>query len=416
MRIDSNATSAGGASWQELFESQSIANLFPLLAQMRSTAAVVQMPVPTRKGPQQAWIVTRLQEAMQVLKKSELFTVDASQLEGNEFFKRRASRRSSAPGLLGRSMMTVDGAAHRRLRGLVSKAFTPRYIQSLRPHIQQIAELLLDCVQDQGYMDLVQDYAYPLPINVISDMLGIPVEDREQVHHFSSWMAGGGLDLDVERLGKARAFSEYLTQLVADKRHSPQDDLISQLILSEEAGDRLDESELLSMIGLLIFTGHETVSNFISIGTLMMLDHPQQLAKLKADTSLIPRAVEELLRFSGPAFVSNPRFAATDLELAGQRISRGDLVLVVLTSANHDEAQFTQPDELDILRNVKQHLAFGQGIHVCLGAPLARLEGEIGFTVLLRRMPGLRLNTPRESIVWHGRLGLRGLTSLPVAF
>lgn len=399
-----------------LFGGESTENLFPLLARMRSTAAMAQVLVPTRRGPQKAWLVTRLEEAIQVLRRDELFTVDPSQISTNEFFQRRASRRSSAPGLLGRSMMTVDEPDHRRLRGLVSKVFTPKYIQGLRPNIQQIADALLEQVQDQGQMDLVRDYAYPLPINVISDMLGIPREDREQVHHFSSWMAGGGLDLDTERLAKARAFSEYIAQLVANKRRHPQDDLTSQLISIEEAGDRLDESELLSMIGLLIFTGHETVSNFISIGTLMLFDHPQQLAKLKADRSILPSTVEELLRFNGPAFMSTPRFATADTELAGQHINKGELVLVVLTSANHDETQFTEPDELNLVRSVKRHLAFGQGIHICLGAPLARLEGEVAFATLFRRMPNLRLNAPRESITWHGSLGLRGLSSLPVIF
>lgn len=399
-----------------LFGGEHAAQLFPLLTRMRSNAAVVRMPVPTRGGPQQAWMVTRLEEAIQVLKNDELFTVDPSQVGSTEFFKRRASRRSSAPGLLGRSMMTVDEPIHRRLRGLVSKAFTPKYIQNLRPQIERIANELLDGVKDWGEMDLVQDFSYPLPINVIADMLGVPPEQREQIHLFSSWMAGGGMDLDIERLGKARAFTQYLAQLIEEKRQSPQDDLISQLLLIEEAGDRLDESELLSMIGLLIFTGHETVSNFVSTGMLMLFDYPEQLARLRADTSLIPAAVEELLRFNGPAFISTPRFATVEQELAGQQLHKGDLVLVVLTSANHDEQHFTQPDELNIVREISRHLAFGHGIHVCLGAPLARLEGDIAFTALLSRLPNLRLNAPRESITWHGRLGLRGIDSLPVAF
>jgi cytochrome P450 len=400
-----------------LFGDEFTSNPFPMLAKMHSMPPVIQETIPTRKGLQKAWMVTRLEEAVQVLKRNDLFTVDPSQVGANDYFRRRASRRRSATAsLLGQSMMTVDEPDHKRLRGLVSKVFTPKYIQSLRPHIQHIADTLLDRVQDQGHMDLVYDYAYPLPINVIADMLGIPSEDREQVQHFSSWMASGGMDLNEERIGRARAFSEYLVQLVAEKRQHPQDDLISQLILIEEAGDHLDESELLSMIGLLIFTGHETVSSFISTGTLMLLDYPQQLAKLRADVRLIPPAIEELLRFNGPAFMSTARFAAKDVELAGQQIRQGELVLAILTSANHDETQFTQPDELDIVRDVKRHLAFGQGIHICLGAPLARLEGDIAFTTLLQRMPDLRLNVPRESIVWHGVLGLRGLDNLPVAF
>lgn len=190
---------------QGFFGGEFTANPFPLLAQMRSKAPVVQETVPTRKGPQKAWMVTRLEEAVQVLKKSELFTVDPSQVSTNDFFRRRATRRRSATAsLLGRSMMTVDEPDHRRLRGLVSKVFTPKYIQGLRPHIQQIADGLLDHVQEQGSMDMVHDYAYPLPINVISGMLGIPPEDREQVHDFSSWMASGGVDFDEGRIGKAR--------------------------------------------------------------------------------------------------------------------------------------------------------------------------------------------------------------------
>lgn len=405
------------AQAQGIFGAGFTSDPFPTLAKMRSMPPVLQETIPTRRGPQKAWMVTRLEEAVQVLRRNDLFTVDPSQVGASDYFRRRASRRRSATAsLLGQSMMTVDEPDHRRLRGLVSKVFTPKYIQGLRPHIQQVTDVLLDRVQDQGHMDLVDDYAYPLPITVISDMLGIPEGDRDLVHHFSSWMASGGMDLNEDRISRARAFSEYLVQLVAEKRQHPQDDLISQLILIEEEGDRLDESELLSMIGLLIFTGHETVSSFISTGTLMLLDHPEQMAKLKADLSQVPSAVEELLRFNGPAFMSTARFAASDVELAGVQIHKGDLVLAMLTSANHDETQFTHPDELDIVRDVKRHLAFGQGIHICLGAPLARLEGDIAFTTLLQRMPELRLNVPRESIVWHGVLGLRGIDSLPVAF
>jgi cytochrome P450 len=173
---------------------------------------------------------------------------------------------------------------------------------------------------------------------------------------------------------------------------------------------------MLSMITLLIFAGHETTSNLIGIGTLTLLDHPDQLEQLKADLSLVPSAVEELLRFNGPVFTGAPRFATEDLELAGQPIKKGDVLMIALSSANRDEAQFTQPDELDIARQLNRHIAFGQGIHICLGAPLARLEGEIAFTTLLRRMPALHLGVPRESITWRISSNVRGLTALPVAF
>jgi len=203
---------------------------------------------------------------------------------------------------------------------------------------------------------------------------------------------------------------------VAEKRRHPGDDLLSQLVRMEAAGDHLDEHELRAMVGLLIFAGHETTANLISIGFLTLFDHPDALARLQADPDLIPGAIDELLRFNGPVLTPAPRFARDDLEVGGQQIRRGDLVLVSLGSANHDEAAFTDPDALDIARALNRHIAFGQGAHFCLGAPLARLEGDIAFRTLLRRMPALRLNAPREHIQWRGTVNLRGLTALPVAF
>ncbi len=407
-------TTAGGASSMSFFGGQFSTNPFPLLAQMRAMGAIVQVPVPFDPS-QKVWMVTRLEEAVQVLK-DKRFTVDRSVVHTNDVYRQRAQLAADTPGLFGQSMISVDEPDHKRLRGLVSKAFTPKYIQSLRPHIQQIADELLDKVQDQGRMDLVRDYAYPLPINVISDMLGVPRKNREQIRLWAEALAGGGRNGDGERVGRIRSFSEYIVQLVAEKRQHPQEDLMSQLIHMEEAGDHLSEAELLSMVGLLIFAGHETTSNLISIGSLMLLDHPDQLEKLKADLSLIPSAVEELLRFNGPVLTPVPRFATEDIELGGQSIHKGDMVITVLASANRDESQFTNPDELDIARSLNRHIAFGQGIHICLGAPLARLEGDIAFTTLLKRMPDLRLDAPRESISWRGNFTLRGLTSLPVAF
>src|SRR5215472_4648951 len=213
-----------------------------------------------------------------------------------------------------------------------------------------------------------------------------------------------------------RAFVEYAARLVAEKRVRPDDDLVSRLVAIEEEGDRLSEMELLSMITLLIFAGHETTSHLIATGTLMLLEHPDQLAKLRADLGLVPAAVEELLRFNGPATTTGPRFATEDVEIAGRRIRKGDLVVVAVLSANHDETQFKEPDELDIARTPGRHLAFGHGIHMCLGAPLARLEGEIAFATLLRRMPDLRLAVPHESLTWHVTLNNPSLDALPVAF
>ena len=395
-------------------------NPFPSLAQLRSMGAVVPLPFPFMGRDHQAWAVTRMQEAVQVLKDHSHFTVDPSSIGDNGPLVRKAAETSDTPTFFtAKSMLRVDEPDHRRLRLLVSKAFTPRYIAGLRPSIQQIADELLDHVQDQGHMDLVEDYAFVLPINVISEMLGVPRADRPQVRVWSEAL-GRGLNLsgkhDPGITTHMRALGQYTAQLVAEKRRHPADDLISQMIAIEEQGDRLNETELLSTITLLIFAGHETTSNLIATGTLMLLDRPAQLEQLKADLNLVPAAVEELLRFNGPATTSGPRFATEDIELVGQQIKRGDILFPVLISANHDETQFMQPDELDIARTLERHLAFGHGIHTCLGAPLARLEGDIAFTTLLRRMPNLHLNVPRENITWHANLNSWSLAALPVAF
>ena len=371
------------------------ANPYPAFAQLRAHGAVVPVPIPAAYRQGAVWLVTRFDEAVQVLKDAR-FTVDADapHQSAGAGGRPRAGASASVGFFGGRSMISVDGVDHTRLRGLVSKAFTPRYIETLRPAIQRIADALLDRVQARGTMDLVHEYGYLLPITVICDILGVPHDQRDRL-------------LDG---------SAYITDLVAEKRRHPGDDLIGQLVRMEAAGDHLDEEELRAMIGLLIFAGHETTANLISIGVLTLFDHPDALARLRADPDLIPGAIEELLRVNGPVLTPAPRFAREDLELGGQQIGRGDLVLVSLGSANHDEAAFTDPEALEIARALNRHIAFGQGVHFCLGAPLARLEGDIAFRTLLRRMPALRLNAPRASIRWRGNVTLRGLTALPVAF
>lgn len=401
-----------------LFTGEHAESAFSLYARLRSRGAVVPLaPLGPDRG---AWAVTRMEEAVQVLKDHERFTVDLRAAGLGNLGGGGHATTGDATGFFtqGGSMLTVDEPDHRRLRGLVSKVFTPAYIEGLRPRVQEIADELLDRVQAQGRMDVVEDYAYPLPINVISEMLGVPREDRPQVREWSGALASGlGLGgQDDGIVAHMRAFGEYTARLVAEKRRRPADDLISKLVATEEEGDRLGERELLSMITLLIFAGHETTSNLIGTGTLILLDHPDQLARLAADPALVPVAVEELLRYNGPATTVGPRFAREDVELAGQRIGKGDMVVVALLSANHDETRFTRPEELDVARAINRHIGFGQGIHVCLGAPLARLEGDVAFTTLLRRMPGLRLAVPRDGITWHATLNSRSLTALPVAF
>ena len=396
-----------------LFNPASAANPYPLYAQLRASGPMVSIPIPYGLASSSGWLITQYREAVDVLKDAH-FTVDAAAInpDAGIFGQSRTEGAEEASFLGAKSMVSVDGAEHKRLRGLVSKVFTPRYIETLRPRIQQIADALLDQVQAQGRMDIVVDYGYPLPISVISEMLGIPQDHWDQMRAWSEALTSG----DPQQAAGLRAFAAYVTELIAEKRQQPQDDLISQLVQAEATGDTLNEQELMATIGLLIVGGHETTSNLICIGTLTLLDHPDQLAALQADPGLIPGAIEELLRFNGPVFSTAPRYALEDVEIGGQQIRRGDMVLVALGSANHDETEFTDAEDINIARNLSRHVAFGQGIHFCLGAPLARLEGEIAFATLLRRMPDLHFAVPRENIAWRDSVMLRGLKALPVAF
>lgn len=404
-----------------LFSEENSKDPFAMFAQMRAKGSVVPIPNPMG-GAGQTWIVTRMDVAMEVLKDHSRFTVDMNSIDsGNDIRKNLSGELGSSEPqtfFTGKSMLFVDEPDHRRLRSLVSKAFTPRYMESLRPRVQEIADELIDQFEGKGEMDLVKDYAYPFPINVISEMLGIPQEDRPQIHVWSEAIAKGlGFGKQDPAVAQhLRSFAEYTSQLVANKRVEPSDDLISQLILIEEEGDRLNVDELISMITLLIFAGHETTSNLIATGSYLLLTHPEQLKQLKQDLNLVPSAVEELLRYNGPATSSGPRYATQDTELDGQLIQKGDVVIPLLKSANRDEQQFTDPEELDIERKIKRHLAFGHGIHMCLGAPLARVEGDVAFTTLLRRLPALQLSIPQEEIHWHSALSSQGLASLPVKF
>lgn len=404
------------------FRSDAGEGQFSIFAQLRAMGAVIPITVPMGNNDRQQWMITRMEEVSEVLKNPRLFTVDQSLIEGLVSPAPEAAKEADNPApttfFSGKSMISVDEPDHRRLRRLVSKAFTPRYMESLRPSVQKIADELLDKVQEQGHMDIVKDYAHPLPINVICDMLGVPVEERAQVHTWSTSISHGlGLGVrEPEVEANLRAFGDYTAQLVAAKRKNPADDLISQLIAIEEEGDHLNEDELLSMITLLIFAGHETTSNLLATGTLMLLDYPEQLNKLKADPELTSSAFEELLRFNGPATMTGPRYATEDTVLGGQQIQKGDVVIPLLKSANRDELLFEHSEELDINRSVNRHLAFGHGIHSCLGAPLARVEGDVAFRTLLRRMPNLQLAVPREEVNWHFALSSQSLVTLPITF
>jgi cytochrome P450 PksS len=323
-----------------------------------------------------------------------------------------------ALALINQSLLSNDPPNHARLRALVSKAFTPRLIERLRPRIQRLADELLDVMALHGEADLIEAYAFPIPITVIAALLGVPAKDRDRFRTWTSTLTSAPpTAAAVQRLASVvDDYVAYLRDLFEQRRRDPKDDLVTGLVQAEEAGDRLSEPELFSMASIILIAGHETTVSLIGVGTLRLLQHPDQLARLRADPELIRSAVEEILRHSGPVEAATERYAVDDVELGGVTIPRGELVLVTLASANRDAAHFPEPDALDLTRDTRQHLAFGHGIHYCLGAPLARLEGQIAIGALLQRFPNLRLASPAESLTWRPGLVLRGLDHLPVAF
>jgi cytochrome P450 len=368
---------------------------------------------PVHHSPLGFWVLTRYDDVIAALRDPRL---------AKEAIAAWVAARFGAPmPALGLSMLDRDPPDHTRLRGLVSKAFTPRVVEGLRPHIQQIVDGLLDRAQDAGALDLIEGFAYPLPVIVICEMLGVPVADHERFKGWSLDIARGldsvllPTDSDVPRRSMAArtALADYFRELIARRRAAPRSDLLSGLIAAEEAGDKLSENELLATCILLLIAGHETTVNLIGNGTLALLRHPDQLRLLRENPGLIGSAIEELLRFDGPV-QRTARIPSEDVLIAGHTIARGEMVMPFIGAADRDPAQFPDPDRLDITRTDNRHIAFGWGIHFCLGAPLARIEGQIAIGTLVRRLPKLALAT--EAPEFRQSLTLRGLASLPVTF
>ena len=370
---------------------------------------------PVHRSPLGFWVLTRYADVIAMLRDPRLTKEPIA-----AFVAARFGMAVPPPGL-GLSMLDRDPPDHTRLRGLVSKAFTPRALEALRPGIQQIVNGLLDAVERRGSMDLIEEFAYPLPVRVICEMLGVPVRDHER---FKQWGLDIARGLDAimlppdSEVGKRsitgrRALADYFRELIAERRAAPREDMLSALIAAEEAGDKLNEEELLATCILLLVAGHETTVNLIGNGTLALLRHPAELRKLRERPALIATAVEELLRFDGPV-QRTARIPSEDITLGGQTIGKGEMVMPFLGAANRDPVQFPDPDRLDITRADNRHIAFGMGIHFCLGAPLARMEGQIAINTLLARLPRLALATDRPR--FRQSLTLRGLETLPVSF
>ena len=386
----------------ELARPEFKANPYPFYARLRA-----QEPVcPTRLLGQPSWLVTRYADVFAVLKDERLLK---DWLPVTRWLHRFG-------GAITRHMLNQDGPDHIRLRTLVHKAFTPHLIEQLRSRIQSVCDDLLDQMESDGRMELMSEYALPLPLTVIGELLGIPAEVRDRLHSLSRSTFSAANMLGVVRSWPdQRLLIHRIRKLVAKRRSDPRDDLITALVQAEEAGDKLTEQELVGTIALLLIAGYETTVNLIGSGALAMIQHPEQRSLLEKDPTLAPTAVEELLRYTSPLDMASQRFAREDLTINSVKISQGDLVVAVLGSANHDETQFSEPERFDITRQPNKHLAFGQGAHFCIGAPLARLEGQIALTTLFRRFPGLRLSQAPESLRWRKSLIIRGLEELPVA-
>ncbi|MFF7976088.1 cytochrome P450 [Streptomyces sp. NPDC007905] len=373
----------------------------PVYARLREQGPVHRVRLPGADAGYETWLVVGYEEARAALADPRL-AKDGDKI-GVTFLDKE---------MIGKHLLATDPPQHTRLRGLVTRAFTMRRVEQLRPRIQQITDELLDEMLPRGRADLIDSLAYPLPITVICELLGVPDMDRAEFRKMSTEVVAP-TDGDTEYEAVTR-LGEYLTGLIEDKRCAgPTDDLLSDLIrTTAEDGDRLSPQELRGMAFLLLIAGHETTVNLIGNGVHALLTHPDQLAALRADTSLLDGAVEEMLRFEGPVQSATFRFAAAPLRIGGTAIEQGEHVVIGLTAAQRDGGRYSDPHRFDIRRDTRGHLAFGHGIHYCLGAPLARLEGRIAVGTLLERAPGLALDgSPGE---WLPGLLMRGMRSLPV--
>ena len=379
---------------------------YSLYRQLRIEAPVREVVMP--RGLK-VWLVTRYAEAREVLTNP---AVHKDLRPVQHLFTRHQTRTSTGDfgAELTAHMLNSDPPDHTRLRKLVAKAFTMRRVELLRPRIEEITANLLDGLS--GEVDLIDEFAFPIPVTVICELLGVPHEDHDDFRQWSSDLVSA---TSREKVGAAGlAMSGYLRALIDAKRAAPADDMLSALIQAQDDGDELTGIELTSMAFLLLIAGHETTVNLIANGTLALLTNPDQLAMLRAEPTLLPGAIEEFLRYESPVGHATLRYTTDSVDVGGTTIPDGEFVVVALGSANHDETRFPTPDVLDVTRPATGHLAFGHGVHFCVGAPLARLEGQIAIGRLIERFPDLSLATEVTDLSWRNSTLLRGMNALPV--
>ena len=388
---------------------EALANPYPMYKALREEAPVSWNDIF------EAWIFTRHADVDAVLMHPR-FSADRSRAQTRFAEMIRKQQEEFGPFSTSPTMLTSDPPEHTRLRRLVSKAFTPRAVENLRPRIRQIVCGLLDGFQGRSEFDLVEEIAYPLPVIVIAEMLGVPPEDRADFKRWSDDVVAtlGGPFTPPDVIARARASIEelvaYLAEQIAERRTAPRDDLISGLIAAEDGGQVLSEQEIYSTTILLLIAGNETTTNLIGTAMYSLLQNPDQLELLRNEPALMPGAIEELLRFNGPVQATG-RVALEDIEIGGTTVKENQTALVLLGAANHDPAKFPDPEKLDLRRNPTEHMAFGDGIHFCIGAPLARAEAGIAFEEILKRYP--RIEAAGDP-TWGGTFIIRGPKKLPL--
>jgi cytochrome P450 len=369
-----------------------------------------------RSEMMESWVLTRYDDIDKVLTDNR-FSADRQRARTRFAQMIQEQQAQYGPLSTAQTMLTSDPPDHTRLRKLVSKAFTPRAVLDLRPRIQDIVDYLLSEAGERGEFDIIHDLAYPLPVIVIAEMLGVPPEDRHRFKHWSDTVVAtlGGPFTPPEVLEAARVaieeLAEYIGHVIAERRAEPKEDLISGLIAAEEGGQVLSEEEIFATCILLLIAGNETTTNLIGTSMLALFRNPEQMERLRRDLSLMSSAVEELLRYAGPVHGTG-RVPKEDIEIAGHVFHEGEMVFTLLAAGNRDPSHYPDPDKLDVARNPTDHLALGDGIHFCLGAPLARAEAQIAIGTVLDRFPKLLLLD--EDPEWGGTFIIRGPKRLNV--
>ncbi|WP_406277301.1 cytochrome P450 [Nocardia sp. NBC_00881] len=395
----------------DLWGEQMRVDPLPTLALMRAEAPIVRLFNPHQGAPE--WRVTRYADVVELLRDPR-FTKDKRKLSDQV---RSRYFRVTEFDRLDKHMLYADPPEHTRMRALVAKAFTPRRVSELRPRIAEATAKLLDLAERQDSVDLLDALAFRLPITVLVELIGVPLEDQERFREWTRILIAPPSEGDFDALRRmAIEFQQYLEEFLALRRRRPRDDLTSALIEAETHGDRLSSVELMSMVFLLIAAGFETTGNLIGNGVWALLRHPAELSRLRATPELIEPAIEEVLRYCPPVANSTGAFPLTDVEFRGTVIPAEELVVASLLSAHHDHTQFPEPDRFDITRTPNRHLGFGLGLHFCLGASLARLEATTAIGTLVQRFPGLRFAADPDTFRWKNGVFVNGLECLPVTW